>query len=65
MEIDLSYLINRSTVFLNLNLIRQWCFAFDYYLVFGSVSLLRLFRTFVDIVVMSFGVNNHVFYYLL
>jgi len=39
MEIDLSYLINRSTVFLNLNLIRQWCFAFDYYLVFGSVSL--------------------------
>ncbi|KAG2255772.1 hypothetical protein Bca52824_075066 [Brassica carinata] len=57
MEIDLSYLINRSNVFLNL--IRQWCFAFHYYLVFGSVSLLRLFRTFVDIVVMSFGVNNH------
>ena len=63
MEIDLSYLINRSNVFLNL--IRQWCFAFHYYLVFGSVSLLRLFQTFVDIVVMSFGVNNHDFYYLL
>ena len=52
MEIDLSYLINRSNVLLNL--IRQWCFTFHYYLVLGSVSLLRLFRMFVDIVIMSF-----------